>query len=121
MNGNWFARHAIEVPCIVEIADTPEDLHAHVLLQDFDVGPGDSVLIHEAPSRVEPGTRITCSRRATVIRAAWFGRIWTRLTSRFELTLLYEVSFTPERISVARKLSPDADTAGLPALGYEAA
>ena len=114
MNGGWFASRKVNVPCTVEIADTPEALHAHVLLEGFDVGPGDSVLVHEAPTRVDFGQHLTCSRRATVWRAGWFGRLWTRLTSRFELTLLYEVSFTPERIPVTRKLRTETITKKLP-------
>ena len=121
MKDNWFGRHAIDVPCVVEIADTEEAFHAHVILQGCEVGAGDSVLVHEAPVRVEPGTRMTFIRRATVVRAAWFDRLWTRLTSRFELTLLYEVSFTPQRIAMTRKLAPDAIDIDRPAVGYEAA
>jgi hypothetical protein len=121
MSDHWFARRAIDVPCVVEIADTDEAFHAHVMLQGCEVNAGDSVLVHEAPMRVEPGTRMTFIRRATVFRAAWFDRLWTRLTSRFELTLLYEVSFTPQRIALTRKLAPDAIDIDMPAIGYEAA
>lgn len=109
MKGNWLGRRALDVPCVVEIADTVEAFHAHVMLQGCEVGAGDSVLVHEAPVRVEPGTQMTFIRRATVFRAAWFDRLWTRLTSRFELTLLYEVSFTPQRIAVTRTLATEAE------------
>jgi hypothetical protein len=108
MSASWFYPRAIEVPCTVEIADTSEEFHAHVLLEGFEVGPGDSVLVHEAPTGVEFGQRVVCDRRATVLRAAWFGRFWTRLTSRFELTLLYEVSFSPDHIPVTRHLRTQA-------------
>ena len=88
---------SVDVPCTVDIAQTVESLHAHVELQGIDVEPGDSVLVHDAPSTVDYGKRIVCDRQATVTRASWLGRMWTRATSRFELTLLYEVSFSPGR------------------------
>ena len=39
------------------------------------------------------------AREATVERAGWLERQWTRLCARFELSELYEVSFTPGRLS----------------------
>lgn len=84
-----------DVRCIVDIAQTVESLHAHVELDGIDVGPGDQVLVHNPPIAVDFGERIICDRQATVTRATWIGRVWTRLTSRFELGMLYEVSFTP--------------------------
>jgi hypothetical protein len=87
----------IDVPCRLDIAQLPETLHAHVELEGVAVGPGDEVLVHGAPIDVGYGQHIVCNRRATVRRAGWLSRLWTRLTSRFELTLLYEVSFTPDR------------------------
>jgi hypothetical protein len=100
-NGMGLVRTSIEVPCTLDIAQLPETLHAHVTLEGVDVEPGDEVLVHNAPTRVAYGERIVCDRRATVVRAGWFSRFWTRLTSRFELTLLYEVSFTPDRTGQA--------------------
>lgn len=120
MNDGWFGRREIDIPCVVEIANTAEEFHAHVMLQGCEVNAGDSVLIHEAPVRVAPGTRMTFIRRATVFRAAWFDRLWTRLTSRFELSLLYEVSFTPQRVAMTRKLATDTSGNQAPALGFEA-
>jgi hypothetical protein len=91
----------VDVPCTVDIAQTVESLHAHVELKGIDVEPGDSVLVHDAPTDVGYGEHIVCNRRATVVRAGWLRRFWTRATSRFELTLLYEVSFSPSRPSHA--------------------
>ena len=96
MTGELF-RRSIDVPCTVDIAHTPEEFHAHVILEDVEVGPGDEVLVHGAPSRVGYGTHVVLERRATVVHVGAFERIWTRLCARFELTLLYEVSFSPER------------------------
>lgn len=86
---------SIDVRCVVDIAQTVETLHAHVTLDGIDVGPGDQVLVHNPPTFVAFGEQIVCDRQATVTRATWFGKAWTRLTSRFELGMLYEVSFTP--------------------------
>jgi hypothetical protein len=100
----WRPR-AVNVPCTVDLADTVESLHAHVELDGINVEPGDAVLVHDAPTAIDPGERLVCARRATVTRAGPFGRWWTRFTSRFELTLLYEVSFQPGRpgVTVPRK------------------
>ena len=91
--------HRVDVPCTVDIAQTVESLHAHVELHGIDVGPGDSVQVHDAPTVVGYGEHLVCDRQATVTRASWLGRLWTRASSRFELTLLYEVSFSPGRSS----------------------
>lgn len=93
-------RRSIDVPCTVDIAHTVESLHAHVELKGIEVQPGDSVLVHDAPTDIGHGQHIVCDRKATVVRAGWFKRAWTRATSRFELTLLYEVSFSPARPDV---------------------
>lgn len=88
----------IAVPCTVDVAHTVESLHAHVELHGVDVGPGDAVLVHDAPAAVAYGEHVVCERTATVTRAGALRALWTRLTSRFELTLLYEVSFSPRRV-----------------------
>ena len=87
----------LEVPCTVEVEHTPESLHAHVDLGGVEVGPGDTVVVHGAPSHVAFGERMECDARATVIRAGWLERLWTRLTAHLELTELYEVSFSTRR------------------------
>jgi F420-0:gamma-glutamyl ligase-like protein len=92
-------RYTLEVPCTVDIAQTPELLHAHVVLDGIDIGPGDAVLVHDAPTRVAYGEHIVCDRQATIVRAGWLGRLWTRVTARFELGVLYEVSFSPDRLN----------------------
>ncbi len=89
----------LDVPCTVDIAQTVESLHAHVELHGVQVGPGDAVLVHDAPTQVAYGEHLVCRRQATITRAGPLARLWTRLTSRFELSLLYEVSFSPERLS----------------------
>jgi hypothetical protein len=53
--------------------------------------------VHGAPIHVTFGQRLTLRRSATVQRAGWVERQWTRLSARFALSDLYEVSFTPRR------------------------
>lgn len=91
------ARRTVRVPCTVDVEHTPESLHAHVDLDGIEVGPGDTVLVHGAPAHVDFGERLHCDAHATVIRAGWLERLWTRLTAHLELTELYEVSFSPRR------------------------
>jgi len=81
------ARRTFEVPCTVEIEQTSETLHAHVVLDgDVRIQPGDEVMVHNAPTRVEFGERLVVRRTATVVRG-----------SALELTELYEVSFSDGR------------------------
>jgi hypothetical protein len=86
-------------PCTIEIEHSETSLHAHV---DLDGGlalrPGDRVRVHGAPIRVVFGERLTLRRDATVERAGWLERQWTKLAARFELLDLYEVSFTTGRL-----------------------
>ena len=91
-------RRTIDVPCTIEVEHTPRSLHAHVDLEGIDVGPGDSVLVHDAPTDVGFGEKVTRRSHATVVQAGTIERLWTQLTAFLELTELYEVSFTPRRI-----------------------
>ena len=98
MTTRWFSRtRRFDVPCTVEVEHTAENLHAHVELDGVEVEPGDSVTVHGAPTRVAFGEKIVCRRVATIERAGLFRRAWTRLASHFELTELYEVSFSHRR------------------------
>ncbi|WP_019903630.1 hypothetical protein [Methylobacterium sp. 77] len=94
----WFGRHIVEVPCTVEIEQTPETLHAHVTLDaTFDIEPGDEVQVHDAPTSVPYGERLVVRRTATVTRVGILERLWTKFAGNFELTELYEVSFSERR------------------------
>jgi hypothetical protein len=92
MIASWLS-HKIEVPCTVDIEQSFDSLHAYVDLEGVEVGPGDEVLVHDAPTTVGYGERLVCKRRATVTRASWIDRLWTRATGRLELSELYEVGF----------------------------
>ena len=92
-------RKSFEVPCTVEIEHSFDSLHANVELEGVEVGPGDQVIVHDAPTTVPPGERQTFQRRATVIRATIFDRLWARVEGYLELTELFEVGFSEERFS----------------------
>ena len=83
----------IEVPCLVDIEQTPESLHAHAIPEGVDIQPGDKVLVHGAPSRIGYGERISLQCSATIIRATVLRRLWTQLTGLLEFAALYEVGF----------------------------
>jgi hypothetical protein len=84
------------VHCFVDIEQTPESLHAHAIPEGIEIRPGDSVLVHGAPSRIGFGERIQLECSATVTRASIFGRFWTHLTAPLELVELFEVGFQPK-------------------------
>jgi len=93
-------RKSFDVPCTVEIEQTSETLHAHVLLDgDVQIRPGDEVLVHDAPSGVAFGERLVVRRTATVVRGSALDRLRARIEGYLELTELYEVSFSDGRAS----------------------
>ena len=85
----------ITVPCQLDIEVTPESVHAHAVPEGVVLRPGDTVVVHGAPERIEFGARIRQECTATITRAGWLTRITTRIAAAFELTELYEVSFAP--------------------------
>jgi hypothetical protein len=92
----FLVRRSMVTPCTIEIEHTERSLHAHVELDGAPaLQPGDRVRVHGDPIRVRFGDRMTLRRDATVERAGWTERQWTKLCARFELAELYEVSFTP--------------------------
>lgn len=96
---SWTRAHrTLEVPCTVEIEQTSETLHAHVVLDgDVQIQPGDQVTVHNAPTRVEFGERLVVRRTATVVRGSLLDRLRARIEGYLELTELYEVSFSDGR------------------------
>lgn len=99
MSKLWFGgQRVFDVPCTVEIEQTSETLHAHVVLDDgVEIQPGDEVTVHDAPTSVNFGQRLVVRRTATVVRAGPFERMRARLEGYLELTELYEVSFSDGR------------------------
>lgn len=92
-------RNLFDVPCTVEIENSPETLHAHVELDGVEIGPGDEVIVHGAPTRVPFGEKIVARCHATVRRAGPFDRLKAKLDGYRELTELYEVGFSEGRAS----------------------
>lgn len=92
-----FVKEKEQVPCTVEVSHCFDALHAHVR---FDNGavvhPGDEVLVHGAPVMAPYGKVIVEQRTATITRANWFERTWTRLTGDLEFMELCEFSFSDE-------------------------
>lgn len=85
----------IEVPCTLDVEITPDSVHAHAVPEGITLRPGDTVLVHGVPDRLEFGQKFTLSCTATVTRAGFLKRLATRLAAIAEITELYEVSFAP--------------------------
>ncbi len=91
-------RRVFDVDCTIDIECSIDSFHAHVELEgDIQIRPGDQVLVHGDPIEVPYGERRQFVRRATVTRATWLEQQWTRLTAHFELTELYDLSFSGRR------------------------
>ncbi len=91
-------RTSFDTPCTVEIERSADTLEAHVSIDsDYQVRPGDEVLVHDAPTDAPFGERLAVRRTATITRAGLPERLWTRLAGHFEITELYDVSFTERR------------------------
>jgi hypothetical protein len=96
----FLARERCVTACTIEIEHTENSLHAHIDLDDQTaIRPGDRVRVHGDPIRVRFGDKLVLRREATVDRAGWLERQWTRIVSRLELADLYEVSFTQGHLS----------------------
>lgn len=95
---NWSllsGRQSVDVPCVIEVENTFESLHAHVKLKNgILIHPGDEVLVHGEPVEVPYGEKRVLERMATVSRAGWIERLWTRATGDLEFMELCEFSFS---------------------------
>jgi len=92
----FLVRRRQATPCTIEIEHSESSLHAHVELDgEIALRPGDRVRVHGDPIRLAFGQTLVLRRNATVERAGWLERQWTRFSARFSLSELYEVSFTP--------------------------
>ena len=90
-------RETIDVPCTIDLEQSPDSLHAYVDLDGIDVGPGDEVMVHDAPTVIAFGEKAVVARTATVRRAGPMQKIWAYIEGYLELTELYEVSFSDGR------------------------
>ncbi len=94
----WLTRQKFDLPCVVRVDHKFESLHAEVdFAMPVEIYPGDEVIVHGEPIRVPYGESAEERRNATVIRATWPERIWTRLTGDFEFMELCEFSFSEQR------------------------
>ncbi|OYY68477.1 hypothetical protein [Sphingomonas sp. 28-63-12] len=95
-----FSRTRFDTPCRIEIENSHEHFHAHVELDGgVAIRPGDKVRVHGDPIMIPFGQSATFDRIATVERATPIERLWTKFAGHFEMTELYEVSFTPGRLA----------------------
>jgi hypothetical protein len=85
------------VPCTIDLEQSPDSLHAYVDLDGIVVGPGDEVIVHDAPTSIAFGEHSIIERTATVRRAGPLQRLWAHIEGYLELTELYEVSFSDGR------------------------
>jgi hypothetical protein len=85
----------LELLCTLDIAQTAESFHAHAIPEDVEIGPGDMILVHDAPGEISFGEVYAGERRATLTRATALERLWTKFRSMFEITELFEVGFQP--------------------------
>jgi hypothetical protein len=93
----WSSRR-FDVPCTVKVSHTFDDLSAHVELEgDLPIHAGDKVLVHGAPIAPPFGAVQVEKRMATVTRAPWLLRAFTRLTGDLDCLSLLDVSFTDRR------------------------
>jgi hypothetical protein len=85
----------IELLCSIDIEQTAFSFHAHQIPENVEIGAGDTIIVHDAPTGIAFGESYTGERRATLYRAGPWGRIWTQITSMLDLGELYEVGFNP--------------------------
>ena len=92
---SWMTgRGVVEVPCTIDMEQSPDSLHAYVDLQGIAVRPGDAVIVHDAPATIAWGQSAVYQRSASVRRAGPLRRFWAHVEGYLELTELYEVSFS---------------------------
>jgi hypothetical protein len=88
-----------DVFCMVHVSHRFENLSAHVELEgDVKIEPGDTVLVHGDTINPPYGEVQVERRLATVTRASWFERAWTRATGDLACLSLLEVSFSDRRV-----------------------
>jgi uncharacterized Zn finger protein len=92
-----FSRRNDMTPCTVEVSHTFESLHAHVRFNNGAiVHPGDEVIVHGEPIMASYGEVVIEERLATITRAFWLERLWTKLAGNFEFMEICEFSFSEE-------------------------
>jgi hypothetical protein len=87
----------ISTRCRIEIEQSHDSLHAHVEIDDVEIGPGDRVLVLDAPGVAPFGESASHVRPVMIVKANWFERLWAHVEGYLELTQLYEVGFSERR------------------------
>jgi hypothetical protein len=89
---------SFDVGCTVSVSHRFEELSAHVELDgNIPVRPGDEVLVHGTPINPPYGEVRVERRHATVTRARWMTRVWTRMLGDVDCLSLLDVSFSERR------------------------
>ncbi len=92
-----FRRKNEMTPCTIEVSHTFESLHAHVRFNNGAiVHPGDEVIVHGEPVMAPYGKVVIEDRTATIKRAFWLERLWTKLVGDLEFMEICEFSFSEE-------------------------
>lgn len=94
-----FNERSIDIRADIDIEKTFDSFHAYAVPDGIDIRPGDVVIVHGVPTDIGFGERLVMQCDATVHRAGPLKRLWTRASSMFELTDLYEVGFEPKGAS----------------------
>lgn len=98
MTTRILARRSIPTTCTVTVRHTDETLEAHVELDDGLLpSVGDKITVFGSPVHVEYGSTIEIKRDARLVRGSALDKFWLKLRSLFDVTELYEVSFSPRR------------------------
>lgn len=89
---------AFDMKTRIAVERTDENVFAHLLTgTPVDYQPGDTVQVQGPEIQAAHGERFTIKRDATVRRAGPLKRWWMRFIAVFEITGLYEVSFSPKK------------------------
>ena len=97
----------LDVECDVDLERSLDSFHAYAVPDGVKIQPGDTVIVHGLPSRLEFGACEKFRARATVHQAGTLRRLWTEFVSVFELTGLYEVGFLPaEELALRPRETP---------------
>ncbi len=92
-------KRRIDTTCTITVKHTEETLEAHVELHDGllpDVG--DKITVYGAPISVDYGREMTLTRPASLVRGTALDKLRLKVGAMFELTELYEVSFSTGRL-----------------------
>jgi hypothetical protein len=85
----------MEIACDVDLERSLDSFHAYAVPDGIEIGPGDVVIVRGLPNRLAFGESRRFRASATVTRAGTLRKLWTKFSSVFELTGLYEVGFAP--------------------------